>query len=73
MNEIALEWSRVRAYAEQELERLRQRNDSVELGKKETAATRGEIRALKKLLDLPARVAQAAQTEPQGFPSGFEA
>lgn len=51
-------WYRVREWAEQEIARIRVKNDALGLSPDETAALRGEIRALKKLIGLPAQVAR---------------
>lgn len=51
-------WYRVREWAEQEIARVRVKNDALGLSPDETAALRGEIRALKKLIGLPAQVAR---------------
>ena len=68
MNEIPrLEWPTVKALAEEKLASLRKQNDSVELDAAQTAAVRGEIRALKWLLDLPVAVALKSHT-PAPFP-----
>lgn len=71
MNEIPrLDWQVVRTEAQTKLDALRKQNDSSELGPTETAALRGEIRALKWLLDLPAAVALKSQTPPPFFNGG---
>jgi len=65
VNEIAhLDWSRVRSEAEDRLNVLRKQNDSPELDPIQTAALRGEIRALKWLLHLPEMAAVKSQTPP---------
>lgn len=65
MNEIPrLDWLVVKAAAEEKLTSLRKQNDSNELDAAQTAALRGEIRALKWLLDLPVAVALKSQTPP---------
>lgn len=65
MNEIPrLEWPVVKARAEQKLESLRKQNDNTTLDDVATAALRGEIRALKWLLDLPDQVALESQPPP---------
>ena len=46
-------WHQMRKWAETELERARVKNDAVGLSENETAALRGEIKMLKRLLDLP--------------------
>lgn len=69
MNEIQnLSWAAVRAEAQDRLEYLRKQNEDASLGPVETAALRGEIRALKWLLDLPKLVALKLQTPPPGHP-----
>lgn len=65
MNEIPrLDWLVVKARVEQKLTSLRRQNDSTDLDPAKTAALRGEIRALKWLLDLPEQVARELQTPP---------
>ena len=61
MNEINLSWAAVATWAQSEMDRLRKQNDSTELDPVQTAALRGEIRALKRLIDLPAAAARKAQ------------
>jgi len=56
-----LSWHQVVEWAENEIARLRQRNDAVELDPTETAALRGEIRALKRLVALPKEAARKSQ------------
>lgn len=46
-------WHGVRQWAEDQLKRAREKNDSAKLTPDETAALRGEIRTYKKFLDLP--------------------
>ena len=46
-------WHQMRKWAETELERARVKNDAVGLFENETAALRGEIKMLKRFLDLP--------------------
>lgn len=46
-------WHQLRKWAEDQLRRAREKNDSVKLAPDDTAALRGEIRLLKKFLDLP--------------------
>ena len=58
------DWHRVRKWADAELERLRIKNDAVGLTEIETAALRGEIRAIKKLIGLPETVARGVVTNP---------
>lgn len=59
------DWHRVRKWAEAELERLRIKNDAVGLTDLETAALRGEIRAIKKLIGLPAMAARDVVAVPE--------
>ena len=46
-------WHQLRKWAESELGKARAKNDAVGLTEVETAALRGEIRLLKRFLDLP--------------------
>lgn len=46
-------WHQLRKWAESELQRLRVQNDAVGLSENETASLRGEIKMLKRFLDLP--------------------
>ncbi len=70
MNEFSnLTWADVRQWAQTEIEKLRVRNDSSELTHEQTVALRGEIRALKRLLDLPKRVAQEAEMASSAMPT----
>lgn len=70
MNEFStLTWAHVREWASKEVERLRQRNDSIELDREATCVLRGEIRALKRLLALPEEVARKPLMEPSGNPT----
>jgi hypothetical protein len=46
-------WHLLRKWAESQLESARVKNDAVGLSDNETAALRGEIRMLKRFLDLP--------------------
>lgn len=65
MNEITnLDWAYVRSQALAKLDSLRMQNDQVSLDPASTAALRGEIRALKWLLDLPTAAALKSQTPP---------
>lgn len=57
-------WHRLRKWAEAELERARLKNDAVNLSDIETAALRGEIRTLKKFLDLPNAATRGVVVEP---------
>jgi hypothetical protein len=57
-------WHRLRKWAEAQLELARAKNDAVGLSDTETAALRGEIRALKRFLDLPNAAARGVAVEP---------
>lgn len=70
MNEFStLTWAHVQKWANDELSRLRVRNDSVELTHDETASLRGEIRALKRLIALPEEAARQAQMASSAMPT----
>jgi hypothetical protein len=57
-------WHLLRKWAEEELRRAREKNDAVSLSDTETAALRGEIRVLKKFLDLPNAATRGVVVEP---------
>lgn len=57
-------WHGVRQWAEDQLKRAREKNDSPKLTPDETAALRGEIRTYKKLLDLPKAAARGVAADP---------
>lgn len=70
MNEFStLTWAHVQKWADEELSRLRTRNDSVELTPDQTASLRGEIRALKRLLALPEEAARQAKLASSAMPT----
>ena len=54
----------MRKWAETELERARVKNDAVGLSENETAALRGEIKMLKRFLDLPNQATRGVVAEP---------
>ena len=58
-------WHLLRKWAEAELDRARKRNDSTDLDPVQTAATRGEIRCLRRFLDLPNAAARGVVTDPE--------
>ena len=58
-------WHRLRKWAEAQLESARKKNDAVGLSDTETAALRGEIRALKRFLDLPNEATRGVAVEPE--------
>jgi hypothetical protein len=57
-------WHQLRKWAEDQLRRAREKNDSLALPADETAALRGEIRTLKKFLDLPKAAAREVVVDP---------
>jgi hypothetical protein len=57
-------WHSLRKWAETQLESARTKNDAVGLSEIETAALRGEIRMLKKFLDLPQAATRGVVVEP---------
>lgn len=57
-------WHQLRKWAQAELDKARARNDAVSLSPEDTAALRGEIRMLKKFLDLPQQAARGVAVEP---------
>lgn len=57
-------WHQLRKWAEEQLRRAREKNDAVGLPEVETAALRGEIRMLKKFLDLPNAATRGVVAEP---------
>lgn len=56
-------WHQLHRWAEDQLKRAREKNDA-QLAPEETAALRGEIRVLKKILDLPKAVAREKAITP---------
>jgi hypothetical protein len=54
----------LRKWAEAQLDLARKKNDAVGLSDTETAALRGEIRALKRFLDLPNEATRGVAVEP---------
>lgn len=57
-------WHQLRKWAEDQLRRAREKNDAVGLSDTDTAALRGEIRMLKKFLDLPNAATRGVVAEP---------
>jgi hypothetical protein len=57
-------WHQMRKWAEAQLEQARTKNDAVALSDTETAALRGEIRMLKRFLDLPNAATRGVVVEP---------
>jgi hypothetical protein len=56
-------WHSLRKWAESELSRARVRNDAVSLSETETASLRGEIKMLKRFLDLPGAATRGVVAE----------
>jgi hypothetical protein len=54
----------LRKWAEAELQKSREKNDAVGLSDLETAALRGEIRFIKRFLDLPKAATRGVVVEP---------
>ena len=57
-------WHGLRKWAEEELRKAREKNDAVSLSDFETAALRGEIRLLKRFLDLPNAATRGVVIDP---------
>ena len=57
-------WHVLRKWAQAELERARVKNDAVGLSENETASLRGEIKMLKRFLDLPNQATRGVVAEP---------
>jgi len=57
-------WHTLAKWANRELEKARVKNDAVGLSDIETAALRGEIRMLKRFLDLPNEATRGVVVEP---------
>ena len=57
-------WSQLKRWAEAELTKAREKNDAVGLSDIETASLRGEIRMIKKFLDLPNAATRGVVAEP---------
>jgi hypothetical protein len=57
-------WHLLRKWAQHQLQKAREKNDAVGLSDTETAALRGEIRMLKRFLDLPNEATRGVVAEP---------
>lgn len=57
-------WHQLRKWADDQLRKAREKNDAVGLSDIETAALRGEIRMLKRFLDLPNAATRGVVAEP---------
>jgi len=61
-------WQYIKSWAMIEMERAREANDSIKKGFEETCVLRGEIKILKKLIELPAeQVARRGLLEAHDF------
>lgn len=61
-------WAEAAAWAQSEIDKRRAENDSLELDPVSTAALRGEVRALKRLLNEPKRIVQLQLAKSQAQP-----
>lgn len=57
-------WHQLRKFVEAELGKARAKNDAVGLSEAETAALRGEIRFMKRFLDLPNAATREVVADP---------
>lgn len=57
-------WHQLRKWAEGQLKRAREKNDALAMTPDETTALRGEIRLLKRILDLPNTAARDLALNP---------
>ena len=57
-------WYQIKKWTQEELEKARLKNDAV-LDQIQTAALRGEIRLLKRILDLPNQATRGVAAEPE--------
>jgi hypothetical protein len=64
MNFNSPEWHVMRRWAEEQLRKCRDKNDAVNLSDTETALLRGEIRFIKRFLDLPNEATRGVVVEP---------
>jgi len=58
------QWHTFRKWAEEQLKKARDKNDSLSLNEIETSALRGEIRLLKRILDLPNEATRKVEVFP---------
>lgn len=61
INFHSADWQEIARWAAQEQDATRRKNDALELSVEQTAAFRGELRFIKRLLGLPAQAARAQQ------------
>ncbi len=64
MNFNSPEWHELRKWAENQLQKCREKNDVVNLSDIDTALLRGEIRFIKRFLDLPNAATRGVVVEP---------
>jgi len=64
MNFNSPEWHELRRWAENQLQKCREKNDVVNLSDIDTALLRGEIRFIKRFLDLPNAATRGVVVEP---------
>jgi len=64
MNFNSPEWHELRRWAEDQLQKCREKNDVVNLSDIDTALLRGEIRFIKRFLDLPNAATRGVVVEP---------
>ena len=58
------QWHTLRKWAEGQLKKAREKNDNPSLDAIETATLRGEIRVLKRVLDLPNEATRSVEVFP---------
>ena len=58
-------WNAIYKWAEEQLKKAREKNDNLSLSEIDSAALRGEIRLLKRILDLPNEVTRNVQVFPE--------
>jgi|MDTB01.2.fsa_nt_gb hypothetical protein len=58
------QWHVLKKWTEDQLKKAREKNDLISLNEVETAALRGEIRVLKRILDLPNEVTRSVEVFP---------
>ncbi len=58
------QWHMLKKWTEDQLKKAREKNDLISLNQVETAALRGEIRLLKRILDLPNEATRSVEVFP---------
>jgi hypothetical protein len=66
-NQTIPDWHAITSWAMEERNRLREQLESIDLPDDQTAAIRGELRLLKRLLALPDRAAQELPRDVLGY------